>query len=156
MSVGPILKLTGSVMKATTNLAKFEKSTKGASKMVGILTGKISPSTIVLGKFGNFCKSSTTKVASLAKHVKAVGFKRFAQEATAVTKLNVGSAFRSIANSIKALPSRLSMAVTQLKLMASVTLRATAMTIKSTAANIANAVSTSRIGTACSSAGTPK
>lgn len=123
---GPTLKFAGAVLNSMSAMSAFRAEANGMSTLVGLLTGRINLSQVALSGFGSKVGLAITNIKNLASALKGTSMSQFAT---------------AISNSI-----------TKFKLQASVIGAATKQTISNTATQAMNAIATSKVGSAFSSA----
>ena len=122
--IGPTLKFSGAVLNSMSAMSKFKAEANGMSTLVGLLTGKINLSQVALSGFGTRVELTVTNIKNLVGALKGMSLTQFVS---------------AISNSI-----------TKFKLQASVIGAATKQTISNTAAQVMNAIATSKVGSAFS------
>lgn len=97
IGTGPMLKFVGAVLKASSSMATFKATAQGMSVARGILTGEISATNAVLGKFGGLCSAGASKAGNLAK---MVGGKMAGAYGTATARLAALGTTQSTVNTL--------------------------------------------------------
>lgn len=123
---GPTLKFAGAVLNSMVAMSEFKAAAAGMSTAQGLLMGKISLSQVALAKFGARVGLTVTNIKNLAGALRGMSLTQFV--------------------------SAISSSITKFKLQASVIAAATRQTIANTVAQGLNAIATSRVGMAFTSA----
>lgn len=149
---GPMITLTGKILTGMSALNQFKTAANGTSTIVGILTGKISASQVLLGTFGNKVKAVGNAVKSLSKG-------GISGLTTSLARLNptlktTNTLYGSSASSLYKQTSGFKAAVSGISSYVTSIAKKTLTTGKDTAANLLNAISTSKVGNASKTAAT--